>query len=159
MINLSAIDPKRHSRYSPNLFKWLSNPDRKNSYLFHEIKVYRDSENILWIGWFDLSVRDNYNFLSVRLISVLCDSKENWGWRNRENMTEIEGFWQQYEAIGRCAIDPDHNMFFVGDEHRWRQEGDTRYCQWCSRVTQRLHTWTETVERQAWRNAGKEARP
>ena len=70
-------------------------------------------------------------------------------------MTEIEGFWQQYEAIGRCAIDPDHNMFFVGDEHRWRQEGDTRHCQWCGQVTQRLHTWTETVERQAWCNVEK----
>lgn len=156
-INLSAINPRNHPKYSPNLYRWLSHPDRKNSYLFGKIDLYRSSYCGLWIGYIDPEELNGYTeFLAAKLNSVLCNgSKEKWGWRNSAGMVKVEGFWQKYEAIGRCAIDQSHEMVFIGDQTRWRQDGNTRHCQWCGQVTQRLHTWTEVVAREAWRNVQK----
>ena len=67
-------------------------------------------------------------------------------------LEEIPDFWERYAAVGRCAIDENHTMSFIGDENRWKQTGDTRVCQWCG-ATQHLDRWTETVEREAWRAA------
>jgi hypothetical protein len=160
-INLSAINPKKHPKYSPNLYKWLTHPDRKNSRLFEEIKVYRDSNDFLWIGYIDPKFKGYSEFLSARLYGVLCNgSKEKWSWRTGEGMVEVEGFWQKYEAIGRCAIDQNHEKVFTGDKTRWQHNGSTRHCQWCGQVTQRLHTWTEVVTKMAWRNVeGVKAQP
>ena len=152
-INLSAINPKKHPKYSPNLYKWLSHPDRKNSRLFGMLKVYRSPDGILWIGYIHPELKGYSEFLAAKLNGVLCNgSKEKWGWRNGASMVEVEGFWQEYETIGRCAIDRDHEIAFVGDETRWQQNGDLRHCQWCGQVTQRLHAWTEVVAKEAWRN-------
>jgi hypothetical protein len=150
-INLSAINPKKHPKYSRNLYEWLSHPDRRKSRRFKDIKVYRDSNDLLWIGCVTPALIGCS--LMAMLNSVLCNgSKEKWGWRTGVGMVEVEGFWQEYEAIGRCAIDRDHEIAFVGGDTRWLQDGNTRHCQWCGQVTQRLHTWTEVVTKDVWRN-------
>jgi hypothetical protein len=41
----------------------------------------------------------------------------------------VDGFWDRYLAVGRCALDPDHVEHFVGGD-RFAVEGDTRRCLW-----------------------------
>lgn len=53
-------------------------------------------------------------------------------------------------AVGRCAIDPDHMMHFVGDDTRWLTDNDHRECLWCRKHSQKLRHWVESVEHSAW---------
>lgn len=148
----AAIHPKRGYKYSPNLYRWLTDPEHKHRP--HYYRVYRDKTGTLWIG-----MMDNGEFIGTKLISVLCNGrKEDTAcWCNLGKLEEIEGFWHDYMANGRCAIDPEHSMHFVGDDTRWNESGDSRECQWCGNHTQIRHYWTETVNRSAWEPLGKES--
>lgn len=146
-FNVEDFNPKKSPKYSPNLYKWI-----KSQRLSHP-RIYRDKEGRLWIGLID----DKFpgDFLGCRLAGVLCEGrKERMGWRPNfvSKITECIDFWSEYRQAGRCAIDPDHGEYFVGEESRWYQEGNVRHCLWCGKVTQQLYTWTETIQRQAWRN-------
>ena len=144
-IDVKAINPRNGEKYSPNLYKWLTL--RTMAYRKHISRVYGAEDGTLWIGY----IEDGELFGS-RLISVLCNgSKEQTAcWVNLGHLVEVADFWPRYVADGRCAIDQNHNMLFVGDESRWKVDGDTRHCQWCGKATQVLKKWTETVERQKW---------
>jgi hypothetical protein len=86
------------------------------------------------------------------MIGVLCNGKKETtaNWLRERELQALPDFWVDYIRDGRCAIDTDHNMHFLGDSERWETTGDVRACQWCGKATQRLRHWTETVERQSW---------
>lgn len=147
-FNVEDFNPKKSPKYSPSLYKWMKCKEVQ-PLIVHGLKVYKDKESRLWIG----NVHDE--FLGSSLLGVLCNgAKEIIGWRYdlADQLTELPVFWEEYKQAGRCAIDPDHGEYFVGEESRWHQEGNVRHCLWCGKVTQQLHTWTETIQRQTWRN-------
>lgn len=148
-LDVAAIHPRHGSKYSPNLYKWLTMRSRKHH--AWTSRVFRDKEGVLWIGFLD----DGY-FIGTQLMEVLCSGTkaESAAWCNLGRMTEIEEFWERYTEVGRCAIDPAHTMFFIGDETRWLATGDHRECQWCGAHTQALRRWMEPVERSAWVSVG-----
>lgn len=146
-LDVQAIHPRNGEKYSPNLYQWLSKRDDKMR--AWASRVYRSADKtwVSWIGW----ISDDGEFFGNRLGNVLCHGlKAEVICVNNVELEEIPDFWARYTAVGRCAIDVDHTMSFIGDENRWKQTGDTRECQWCG-AKQRLDRWTETVEREAWR--------
>lgn len=105
-----------------------------------------DSTNAPW--WFH----------GAQLMAVLCkgrrESSKAIPYRHFGGLTLVEHFWPEYRRIGRCAIDPAHEISFIGDDTRWSYSvaRDQRSCLWCGECTQVLETWTETITRSAWRN-------
>jgi hypothetical protein len=153
---IQATAPKLHAKYSPNLHKWL----KKHSLRQQKPTVYRDAETQrLSIGW----IYPGDCFVGTELNRVLCQGSRSQTWsysrRLTNNLQPITALWEQYVAIGRCAVDPRHAMHFIGDETRWAVKGDTRSCTWCGIATQRMRRWTETVERKAWVTEHPEGTP
>ena len=134
-LDIAAVNPKNGAKFSPNLYKWLTKRDR--GHLRKNASVHKDKDGTLFIGM----VYDGWLHGS-KLMRVLCVGGK----------AEVFAFylWQQYMAIGRCAIDQAHSMYFTGDDTRWKTEGDTRNCQWCGNNSQTLRRWIEPVERQRW---------
>lgn len=151
-LDLKAINPKNGDKFSPILFAWISsrsNPYRRN-YL-----VYRDPDGVLWIG--DV---DGDWFTGCKLIGVLCNGtgEPSGAYAGLGARVEvIPDFWDRYEAIGRCAIDKTHELYFVGDETRWSVTGDSRSCLWCGNCTQTRITTTKQVKETAWVNTPAQA--
>ena len=147
-LNVKEIAPRRGNKFSPNLYKWLT--DSRRPYRAIESRVYKESDGRLWIGRLD---EESGAMIGERLFAVLCQGRSAISkfWMGVGKLTEIENFWPEYLLKGRCAIDPKHEMHFVGDKTRWQQDGDSRVCLWCGQ-RQTLARWTETVERQEWRD-------
>jgi hypothetical protein len=157
-LDLSAIDPSRGAKYSPNLFAWLTvtrqgrlTPRARLSGL------YSDSAGSLWIGY----TRDSAGFVGQRLALVLeAGAGAGIGaWRHIGRVQPWIGFWSRYTAIGRCTFDPKHVDASVYGEHRWSRSGDTRTCRWCGVASQRLARWTEVQECEAWLTADSRQEP
>ncbi len=145
-LTLKSIDPNLGARFSPNLYAFLKS--RRNATMLRYGRVYRDHEGALWLGY-----PDEDFFIGARLIAVLCNGARTQTAahvRVVKGLTEVEGFWNNYRRHGRCAVDPAHQMHFVGSDTRWSTNGDERSCQWCHKVTQRMRRWTEAVERTEW---------
>lgn len=150
--DLEAIKPdSKSSKYSPNLHKWLKSQRRPDL-----IKVLTDtSSGVLIIGCVDNEYGDGQWLHGTALMSVLRNGKKAtcfaYPMGSRHAFVELPDFWERYKEDGRCAIDPNHERHFVGDESRWVNDGDTRECQWCGKRKERLETWVETVTRQGWK--------
>ena len=148
-LDVQAIDPRNGGKYSLNLYQWLTKRDDKMR--AWASRVYRDADGSLFVGW--PSESHPGEFIGARMGHILCYGSRAGLWcYSSLALEEIPDFWARYTAVGRCAIDVDHTMSFIGDENRWKQTGDTRVCQWCG-AKQHLERWTETVEREAWRAA------
>lgn len=132
-LDVSAIHPRNGAKYSPNLHAWLTKRDKK--YRAKTSRVFVDEKGTLWIGFQD----DGY-LIGSRLMSVLCEGKkaESFAFGYLGTLTEVPNFWADYTAKGRCAIDPEYKMYFVGDDTRWRTAGNHRECLWCGARVQKL---------------------
>lgn len=148
---LQATNPALGAQFSPNLHAWLQKWGRKHNRTGVIPNVYRSNDGDLWIG--QLFEGDG-SIIGCRLISVLCNGKRE----ETANHISVRGlvlqadFWDRYMAVGRCAIDEDHSVGFVDDSTRWTQQGDSRRCLWCGHHTQKLHRWTQSVDRSEWQS-------
>lgn len=146
-LDVRAVDPRNGSKYSPNLYRWLTMRSKKHH--AWTSRVYRDKGGTLWIGMLDLG-----DLIGARLMHVLCygTKAESFCYVGMRGLVEVVDFWPRYVAEGRCAIDPEHARYFVGDDTRWTQDGDTRACLWCGKAQQVMVRWTESVDRHEWRD-------
>jgi hypothetical protein len=146
-LDVSAVNPSKGAKYSPNLYKWLTMRSRKHH--AWTSRVYRDGDGVLFIG-----MMDDGDLIGALLMNVLCygTKAESWCFTKTADIVEVADFWPRYTAQGRCAIDAAHKMHFIGDDTRWTQDGDTRACLWCGKAQQVLTRWTEAVERKEWRD-------
>ena len=144
-LDVAAIHQSKGAKYSPNLHAWLTLRTKKHR--AETSRVFADKQGTLYVGYLD----DGYMIGSM-LIAVLCNGKkeESWAFGYLGELTEVPDFWARYTAVGRCAIDPAHQMHFVGDDTRWRTNGEYRECLWCGAHAQKLRRWVEPVERSAW---------
>ncbi len=142
------IDPVNGTKYSPNLYRWLTVRSRKHR--GWTSRVYRDAKGALWIGYLD----DLGRLVGQGLSAVLCSGAKAGTacWVHPGPLKEVTDFWAHYMRDGRCAIDASHSVSFLGDDTRWSVNGDTRSCQWCGKCTQVLRRWTQTIERETWDN-------
>jgi hypothetical protein len=146
-LDTGRIHPRYGARYSPNLHRFMSARSRRVTSGYAH--VYRDREGTLWLGYLDDGFMNG-----TRLMSVLCEGgrAQTMAYGGLGPLTLVHDFWTRYLAIGRCAIDPDHRIGFIGDQTRWQTDGDVRSCLWCGQATQKLDRWVERVQRERWCN-------
>lgn len=144
--DLKAIAPAMGTKYSPNLHAWLKARDRKYRGELPS-KVYRDAKGTLWIGYKDFP---DDCLIGSKLIGVLCNGVKESTAAYFLKLEAVPDFWERYQRDGRCAIDPGHDMGFVGDEGRWSHGEENRTCIWCGNATQVLRRWTETISHEQW---------
>ncbi len=140
-IDIEKFNPKNGDKYSPNFYKWLRRHYRP------EFSVVRGGEfDHLYVG-----EDEGWCFTGKKLMHILCKIGDPISCilNLKTKPTPVADFWKDYEERGRCAIDPSHNMRFVGDENRYQQNGDARTCRWCGT---RQNLVTKTHEYQVWEN-------
>lgn len=146
-LDLDAISPEKGPQYSRNFHLWLkSQSSRVLAY-----RVYREKlTGCLWVG-----ILDGRELIGSKLIAVLCNGlKEKTAAWQGVDAVEVEGFWESYMAIGRCAVDPEHSMYFVDEATRWSVVGESRHCLWCKKASQVLTRQTREVVTHNWENTG-----
>lgn len=161
ITDIKQLSPKVHVKYSPNLYKWLLKRkrdlpefDRSTERILQN--VYSDGNGKLWIGWME---SDRSWLHGCSLMSILCYGvkandfayyMDSYEMKNRfsGDLNLLPNFWQEYQDVGRCAIDRDHQLF----EERWKTYGDKRECLWCGKHSQRLVTLEEVVVKSRWEN-------
>lgn len=150
------ISPIKNDKYSLRLYRFVRHP--RFNICRDSLKVYRDKDGCLWIGRLD----DGDWFYGARLMSVLCgvSSAGRIGafpeLVKTMKLRELKTFWQRYLKVGRCALDPKHEMSFVNGAGRWKREGQVRECQWCGQV-QRMKMLREVIKHEVWSNQVKAA--
>jgi hypothetical protein len=145
-LELGEINPKRHEKFSENLYNWLNS--RKQKTFIKEQKVWQDSNKELWIGW-----KHDGELIGTRLFSVLCNGSkaETMCYPASIKLTEVPNFWENYKKLGRCAIDPEHTVSFLSSKSRWSVTGTARICNWCGQH-QQLDQRKKTVVIKTWKN-------
>jgi hypothetical protein len=148
-LDVASIAPHLGEKYSPNLHEFLL----KHPSQARMARVFLDGEGTAYIGFID----DTDQLIGARLSQVLSMGRKTTlgSYYMPRDWTEHASFWAEYIADGRCAIDREHVVPYIGSDTRWRTTGDCRQCLWCNQVTQKLRRWTETkvVEREAWETA------
>lgn len=142
-MRLGRIAPARSRSFSPNLYAWMKKEAHFYSDAGHAEQIYRvrpESSLAESFGAGTLMIGHPYNqyegdsdFSGIRLISALCQGAKAGRMCFVGAMGSLElvdGFWDRYLEVGRCAIDPEHQEHFVGGD-RYAVDGETRACLWC----------------------------
>lgn len=146
---LTSISPDTHKRYSPNFHKWLSRHSKK---LGAEIGVYRSEGNagagFLHVGSLQGTETTTGKMMiyGSHIMSIL--QYDNRGIRPQprghlRHWQEEANWFSEYQRIGRCLLDPRHDMWISreDEEARWvySEPADNpreRVCQWCGKLFQ-----------------------
>lgn len=151
-LSIENFKPKKHPKYSPNLYKWL----RKRKKTFQSLEIFSDEHNRLWIGNIIYNNNGAEMLHGCLLMRILCNgSKSDFmsylvSGHFTGPLTPVLDFWEQYEKLGRCAIDKDHQINFIDESSRWKTNDDERECLWCNNYKQKLITEEKIVKQQRW---------
>lgn len=160
-LRLADLLPSKNPAFSPNFHRWL----RDNAHFYTDggiaesvfrvksgtkaARIY--GEGALMIGFAINGYPGDTDFSGALLISTLCNGA-GAGRGCHGGMVPglelVQGFWDRYLAVGRCAIDPGHQEYFSGAE-RFQGDGDTRTCLWCGQTQRRVLT-PRTVVDESW---------
>jgi hypothetical protein len=141
LLEVGELKPTRAS-FSPNLYRWML----KHAHFFAEggtpTGLWRlrhrrgdHAEGTLFLGYQDPA--NSAWFIGSRMLPVLCRGAKATPFSIAIPVDAIEfvpDFWPRYLAVGRCAIDPEHTIGFVGDDTRFVVAGLNRQCNWCGRA-------------------------
>jgi len=138
---LRRIHPKHSPAYSKNLRLWMMNHGRAGDNIFQAVAGSKLAQlygvDAFFIGQHYDGYEGDNDFSGVQLMQVLCMGSS----ANRacfpggsQMLTEVSDFWNRYERVGRCAIDPNHQIMFVEFEKRFHHVDGQRTCRWCSQV-------------------------
>ncbi|MCK1788992.1 hypothetical protein [Pseudomonas violetae] len=136
---LAGIHPKNSTAFSANLHRWLKSHGRSGDIVYQLrdgtklARVY--GAGALFIGQPYSDYEGDTDFSGALLMQVLC-----MGPRviracfagDAPALIEVDGFWDSYGRIGRCAIDPLHSVTFRDHEQRFHNVDGQLACKWCS---------------------------
>ena len=155
--NLDEFSPSRSAAYSPNLYAWLKAHGclvHNSAILCTVYKVVQDRPALksygFQIGNQLIGYTHEGDFIGARLNQVLCNGADAPSWCYpgcAAGVASPNDFWAQYRAVGRCAIDPDHQMLF--SDTRYRAQAHSRACMWCGHVQERVQR-ARTVIDERW---------
>lgn len=160
-LKLADLAPQHSPAFSPNLYRWM----RTKAHFYRDggvaQSVYRVKPGTpatetfgagtLLIGYPLHGHPGDTDFVGTRLIAALCQGSKAGSWCYAgvaPDLELIDGFWDRYLEVGRCAIDPDHHQHFSGSD-RYRIEGEERTCLWCG-TTQRRVLTPRTILDESW---------
>lgn len=127
-LDVEAVNPAIHEKYSPNLYKWLKKQDKCTMEM---VRVFTGVTGIWWIGY----PTAGGDFHGHRLMQVLCKGRrvDVCCFCGKTDIKEVVGFWEEYTIKGRCAIDQGHEHYFLNAENRYTEieDGNKRICHWC----------------------------
>lgn len=158
--SLADLNPRLSGAFSPNLYRWLKHHARGRHDHAVLDRVYRMRPGTraagrygdgLFIGTPFEQYEGDTDFSGNRLIEVLCEgaSLARFCYPGvMSSLVPIERFWERYLRDGRCAIDPEHQMYFAGGE-RFSVRGDVRTCLWCG-AKQRRQMVARVVHDEHW---------
>ena len=133
---LADTAPSKSEAFSPNLHKYL----KEHAHFFRDggildgvYKVLPDTKaaSQFGAGSLLLGYPDEGFFTGARLMSVLCLGREaeRCAYPCGSGLKFLEGFWDSYLKVGRCAIDPAHTEHFMANRFHEHETG--RDCLWC----------------------------
>lgn len=161
------ISPSISAAFSPNLHRWMKSRGHAHRDGGVAETVYRVlpgsrlvkefGAGTLFIGCPYDEYEGDSDFSGSLLMVVLCNGSKATRYCHVgavPSLEVVEGFWDLYLKIGRCAIDPEHKEHFHSSE-RYSVAGDVRTCLWCGEqqqniVTERIvldESWTTTKSR------------
>lgn len=158
-LRLRQLQPTLSAAFSPNLYRWMRSrahfyTDGGVAEAVYRVKAGTPAASYLGAGTLMIGYpMDGYpsdkDFSGARLIAVLCNgsSERRACFANlAPDLEVVEGFWNRYLDVGRCAIDPGHLQHFMGGDRF--QEGTTlRTCLWCGTRQQKD---VQTVQVESW---------
>ena len=135
-LRLDDLAPGKSPAFSPNLFKYM----RRRGHFFRyggtivDVFVIREGSRAakeMGAGTLMLGFVDGPFFSGVRLMEALCQGAQatSMAYAISASVEPVPGFWDDYLVKGRCAIDPTHSEYFIGD--RYSTAGNVRTCLWC----------------------------
>ena len=133
---LADTAPSKSEAFSPNLHKYL----KEHAHFFRDggildgvYKVLPDTKaaSQFGAGSLLLGYPDEGFFTGARLMSVLCLGREaeRCAYPCGSGLKFLDGFWDNYLRVGRCAIDPAHRENLLAE--RFREHATGRECLWC----------------------------
>ena len=146
-MTLADLAPKKSAAFSPNLHKYLKERGHffKDGGLLdgvYEVLPDTKAAEQFGAGTLLLGYPDVGFFTGARLMAVLCNGREaaRYAYPCGSGLKFLEGFWDSYLKVGRCAIDPDHQMHFMADRFSVHSDGDGRDCLWCGHQQRKVVT-------------------
>lgn len=138
---IESINPSLGEKFSPNLHAFLKRQPKIE--LPHD--VYREPDGALWIGY-----KYDGDFIGARLNYVLCaGAKSDVGCFTTLSLSAVPDFWSEYKAVGRCAIDRTHSVYYLNADSRYTESGDDRTCNWCG-LRQAKRITREVIDHVSW---------
>lgn len=142
-LRLRDIDPAKHPGFSPNLYRYL----KRNAHFYRDggildtLYIVQEGTRLAeYVGAGTRMIGFDFDsdFIGGRVMSALCNGVKGDRACYPSGGVVVEGFWDRYLQVGRCAIDPQHLENFMGD--RYDVRGDERVCRWCGARHQRVVT-------------------
>lgn len=144
-LRLDDLAPGKSPSFSPNLFKYM----RRRGHFFRDggtivdVFVIREGSRAateMGAGTLMLGFVDGHFFSGVRLTEALCLGAQatSMAYAISASVEPLAGFWDDYLVKGRCAIDPAHAEYFIGD--RYSTAGAVRTCLWCGAQHAKVET-------------------
>lgn len=157
-LRSNSISPQQSPSFSPNLFKYL----KANGHFFEDGGILEDlfvavegteAAEFFGVGTLLIGYIDEACFIGSRIGAALSQGNKapKHAYLCTEGLQRVDGFWDNYLKIGRCAIDPEHKIHFMGD--RFSMNQDTRTCLWCGATHERVLT-PRTVFDETWVSRG-----
>jgi len=160
-LTIKQLAPGVSASFSPNLYRWMKSCGHAYQdggvaeAVFRVLPGTRLANEYgagsLMIGCAYNQYEGDMDFSGSLLIAVLCNGAKapRYCLPGAVIMLEkVEGFWDRYLLVGRCAIDSDHKDHFCGNE-RYSVEGDVRTCLWCGEQHQKVVTSRIVVD-ESW---------
>lgn len=160
-LRLRDLMPEKSASFSPNLYRWM----KKSAHFYRDggvaDGVFRVKPGTpaaksfgagtLMIGYPINGYPGDTDFSGSRLMGALCNGGRETCFCYAgiaPDLELVEGFWDSYLQVGRCAIDPKHERHFSGGE-RYLVNGNQRECLWCGLHQQQVIT-PRTVYDESW---------
>lgn len=161
-LRLADLMPDKFPSFSPNLYRWM----KRHSHFYRDggtaDSVYRVKagsrsaeifgEGRLLIGHPLNGHAMDTDFSGSRLLGALANGDRERRYCYTQivgDLELVEGFWDRYLQVGRCAIDPEHSVYFSSSSERFSVRGDHRTCLWCGHHQTR-HVTARIVHDEIW---------
>ena len=142
---VTDLEPKKSAAFSPNLHKYLKEKGHffKDGGLLdgvYEVQSGTNAAEQFGAGTLLLGYQDEGFFTGARLMAVLCNGQEadRYAYPCSGGLKFLDGFWDSYLKVGRCAIDPSHIEHFMASRFREHESG--RECLWCGHTQRKVMT-------------------